>query len=314
MFRLAPVAVATFITLALPAAGPLPVVNTPGQSQPEGPQQQLVRLVAPVALYPDPVLTDILAAATYPAQVVEAQRFLADPANAGLQGDALTAAANGHDWDQSVIALLAFPGIVEMMDSRLEWTEQLGHAFVARQADIMGAIQTLRREAQEAGTLSNGPQDTVVNDGSDIAIGPPSQQVVYLPAYDPDCVYGPSPDCTSGQDYVGWDDAVSLPYGYAQWGSLDWADREIHLGHTGSAGFGTQESEAFRGVWRHPSPNLVAGYRQAAFGAHYNTDPAADRPQAFTGAHGRTMPQVHAPILRMTRPPAMMHGGRVGRR
>jgi hypothetical protein len=153
---------------ALPALGqpvelPMPAVEAP--AAPPGPigltAAQLDQLVAPVALYPDPLLTDVLAASTYPAQVVEAQRFVTDPANAGLAGAALTDKAASHGWDASVQALLPFPQVLQMMDSNLEWTDRLGRAVIEQQADVMNAVQRLRQRAEAAGALRNGPQDTL---------------------------------------------------------------------------------------------------------------------------------------------------------
>ncbi len=287
---------ATLFMLALPSPAalaqssqaPLLVVNGPGTTQGDFSQQQIMQLVAPIALYPDPVLTDVLAASTYPTQVVEAQRFAADPATAGLQGTALTSAASPHGWDQSVQGLLAFPQVLQMMDARLEWTEQLGRAFVGQQTDVMNAIQTLRRQAEAAGTLRTGPQEDVVNDGDDVAIYPPSQQTVYLPAYDPSCVYGPDPGCTPNQDYVGWDDGVFLPYGFWQWGLVDWPGRLIRLGHGGDGGYhgGAVRAESSGGIWRHPTGNLFASGR-AAGGEHFNYAPPANQLQFRSEYAGR---------------------------
>ena len=193
---------------------------------------ELDQLVAPIALYPDPVLTDILAAATYPAQIVEAARFAA--ANSGLRGAALSDAAARHDWDPSVQALLEFPPALHMLDGNLEWTDRLGHAFIAQQADVLNAIQRLRLMAERAGTLQNGPDASIVNDGGAIAIDPPSPQSVYLPSYDAGCVYGGGQaGCAGPADTIGWDDGVFLPFGFEQWGILDWGDRHIHWHHHG---------------------------------------------------------------------------------
>jgi hypothetical protein len=183
---------------------------------------QLDQLVAPVALYPDAILTDILAAATYPAEVVEAHRWATQPNNAGGQGVALSDAAAGQGWDQSVQALVAFPQVLAMMDTELPWTERLGRAFMAQQGDVMNAVQRLRHQAQAAGTLKNNAQASVVNDGGIISINAPSPQDLYLPSYDADCVYGPGPGCNAGDDYVAWDDGIYLPYGYLHWGAIDW--------------------------------------------------------------------------------------------
>ncbi len=230
---------------AQPAA--LPVVSTPSQAQGTLAPQQLDQLVAPVALYPDQVLADILAAATYPAEVVEAERFVSDPAHAGMNGAALTAAAASEDWDASVKALLMFPQVLQMMDSNLDWTEHLGRTFIAQQADVMQAVQHLRLAAEQAGTLASGPYESVVNEGGDVSINPASQQDVYLPSYQPQCVFGPDPVCDGLDNQVFWASDFILPYGYTQWGYLDWRERDIRLGRRVYGG------GAFADTWRHAS-------------------------------------------------------------
>jgi hypothetical protein len=240
---------------------------------------QLEHLVAPIALYPDPVLTDILAAATWPAQVVEAARFLGNPGNAGLQGAALASAGASHGWDQSVQALLDYPPVLQMMDGNLEWTDRLGRAFIAQQADVMNAIQDLRHKAQAAGTLESGPQDSVVNAGDDIAIYPPALQSVYLPAYDPSCVYGPDPACQTMESALGWGDGFLLPYGYLQWGALDWHGRVIRFDRSGHDRYRSASSDGRRSgggnIW-HPHPaalsrpvRTASGLSENIGGVHY---------------------------------------------
>ncbi len=196
-----------------------------------------------MALYPDPLLADILAASTYPAQVVEAARFLNDPAQAGQSVAQLTDAAGQHGWDASVVALLAYPQVLQMMDANLEWTEHLGRVFAAQQGDVFAAVQSLRQLAEQAGTLTNGPFDSVVDAGGDIQILPPTSQDVYLPSYNPACVYGPDPGCGADQEQVNWLTDDLLPYGYLQWGSVDWRRRAIHTG-AWDRGDGDR-------VWRH---------------------------------------------------------------
>ncbi len=214
---------------AQPAA-PLPIVNAPNPGQPALSAPQLRALLAPVALYPDTVLANMLTAATYPAQIVEAARFLADPAQAGQSVAQLTAAAAGHDWDPGVVALLAFPQVLQMMDADLEWTEHLGRAFIAQQTDVLDAIQSLRQLAQQAGGLASGPNDSVVNDGSDITISAPSPQEVYLPVYNPGCVFGPAGACAADAGQVTWLAGVALPYTYVPWSRLDWRHRYVGYG------------------------------------------------------------------------------------
>ncbi len=152
--------------------------------------QQLDQLLAPIALYPDPLLAQILMAATYPLEIVEAARWVQDPNNARLRGDQLDAALQPQDWDPSVKSLVPFPQILQMMNSKLDWTQALGNAFLAQQADVMDSVQRLRAQAQAAGTLQSGPQETVSTQGQTIVIEPASPELVYVPYYDPRLVYG----------------------------------------------------------------------------------------------------------------------------
>jgi hypothetical protein len=252
----------------------LPVVNTPAPAAATLTAQQLAHLVAPVALYPDQVLTDILAAATYPAQVVEAQRFVADPAHAGLTGAALAEAAAGQEWDSSVKALLMFPAVLQMMDGNLDWTEHLGRAFIAQQADVMNAVQQLRLAAEQSGRLASGPNATVVNEGGDILIDPPSQQDFYLPTYQPDCVFGPNPACDSATSEVYWASGVLLPYGYPQWGFLDWNRREIRVRYPGAR----EQGEGPGIVWRHANLRMASGSFITGNPGQFSDAPPASMP------------------------------------
>jgi hypothetical protein len=164
---------------AQPAAGPPPLVLG---------QEELDPLLAPVALYPDTLLMQVLVASTYPLEVVAAERFLR--ANPGLKGEALTRAAADKGWDASVVSLLQFASVLTMMNDKLEWTQALGDAFLAQQADVMDTVQGLRARAQQAGNLQSTPQQTVVVQEKIIVIEPPRTQVVYVPYYNPTVVYG----------------------------------------------------------------------------------------------------------------------------
>jgi hypothetical protein len=157
---------------------------------------QLDQLVAPIALYPDPVIAQIVMAATYPLEVVEADRWLQGPGIATLKGEQLTAALQSQPWDPSVKSLTFFPQLLHMMDSNLHWTEQLGDAFLAQQADIMDTIQRLRQRAQSAGALASTLQQTILTEDQEMAIEPVNPDVIYVPVYNPWCVYGvwPYPD------------------------------------------------------------------------------------------------------------------------
>ena len=171
-----------------PAAQPAPA---PQQDQSQGySAEQLDALLAPIALYPDQLLTQILMASTYSLQVVEAARWVADPANKALTGDALAAALAQQPWDPSVKSLVPFPQVLAMMNSKLDWLQQLGYAVTVQQAAVMDFVQRLRRQAQAAGQLATTAQQVVTTQGPDIVIAPAQPDVVYVPLYDPTVVYG----------------------------------------------------------------------------------------------------------------------------
>jgi hypothetical protein len=183
-----------------PQAYPQPVPQQPpydAQAQPAQilPPEQLENLVAPIALYPDALLSQILVAATYPLEVVEVGQWLQQ--NRNLQGQNLVAAASQQNWDASIQALVAFPDVVSRMNSDIRWTTDLGNAFLAQQGDVMNAIQVLRSQAQANGRLASNQQQIVTTEAqgsqSVIEIQPADPEVIYVPSYDPQYVWGPSP-------------------------------------------------------------------------------------------------------------------------
>jgi Protein of unknown function (DUF3300) len=171
-----------------PAQAPPPPA-TPGQP-PTAPlsAEQLQELVAPIALYPDALVAQILAASAYPTQIVEAERFLQE--NPNLKGKDLGDAVDQQDWDPSVKALTQFPSVLANLDKNLSWTSELGDANLNQQADVMQAVQYMRKKAKEAGNLKTTPQQKVEDHGSDIDIEPADPDVVYVPEYDPGLIYG----------------------------------------------------------------------------------------------------------------------------
>ncbi|HUO34513.1 MAG TPA: DUF3300 domain-containing protein [Candidatus Acidoferrum sp.] len=215
--------------------------QAPPQQQyaPQTPEQ-LQQLVAPIALYPDSLVAQILAASTYPEEVVEADRWL--QANPNLQGDALAQAVNQQPWDPSVKALTAFPSVLGNMDKNLSWTSSLGDAYYNQQDDVMNAIQVMRQKAQQAGTLQSTPQQTITTQGSTIIIQPANPTVVYVPAYDPWAVYGypispwpywyPYPGIWYGGPYLSFGIGFGIGFfggyawGYPRWG-FDWGRRTV---------------------------------------------------------------------------------------
>ncbi len=216
----------------------------PPMSQPE-----LDQLVAAIALYPDPLLAQMLMASTSPIEVVQADRWLKQ--NEGLQGDALAKALEAKPWDASVKSLVNFPDVLAMMSEELEWTVKLGDAFLGQQKQVMETIQTLRRKAKAKGSLQSGPEQTVtVEDAGPtqiIEIEPTNPEVIYVPAYDPWVAYGvwgypdygpyyyPMPWYWGGAGlYFGSGFAVGLPWGYA-WGHPHWHHHHVDIDHRRNA-------------------------------------------------------------------------------
>ena len=152
-------------------------------------QQELDQMLAPIALYPDSLLSQIFMASSYPLEVVEAARW--SRANPGLKGQEAVAAVEPKDWDPSVKSLAAFPQVLAMMDQQLEWTARLGDVFVAQEPQVMETVQSLRQKAYAAGNLRSTEQAYVVQQGDALAIEPASPEVVYVPYYDPRVAYGP---------------------------------------------------------------------------------------------------------------------------
>jgi hypothetical protein len=149
---------------------------------------QLQQLVAPITLYPDRLIAQILAAATYPDQIVQAQNWMQQHKN--LQGKQLAEEVNKQSWDPSVKALTQFPVVLANMNQNLAWTSELGDASVNQPQQLTQAIQTMRQRAMNAGNLKSTPQQSVETQGSTISIQPADPNVVYVPQYDPWLAYG----------------------------------------------------------------------------------------------------------------------------
>jgi hypothetical protein len=169
-----------------PSPGPGPAPNQPQYSPLSA--EQLHQLVAPIALYPDALVAQVLAASAYPTQIVEADRFLTE--NPNLKGQVLGAEVDRQDWDPSVKALCQFPSVLANLDRDLSWTQELGDANYNQSADVMQAIQTMRHKAQDAGNLRTTPQQRVYDQDDQVQIEPADPKVVYVPQYNPSYVYG----------------------------------------------------------------------------------------------------------------------------
>jgi hypothetical protein len=160
------------------------------QTAPVFKPEQLDQILAPIALYPDELLAQVLMASTYPLEIVQADRWAREPANAALKGDQLAAALEQQPWDPSVKSLVPVPQVLQMMSDKLDWTQQLGDAFLAQQQDVMTSVQRLRKQAEAAGSLSTTQQQVVTTQAQTIVIQQANPQIIYVPVYNPTVVYG----------------------------------------------------------------------------------------------------------------------------
>jgi Protein of unknown function (DUF3300) len=189
---IAPLAASEATTLRAQEPPPATTEATPPESAKLS-NDELDSLVAPIALYPDPLLAQCLVASTYPLDVVDAQQWL--DKNSSLKGDELSSEAEKQDWDPSVQALVLLPDALKRLSENIKWTTDLGDAFLAQQSDVMDAVQRLRAKAKEGGKLDSTEQQTVetttVEDKTVIEIQPASTETVYVPTYSPTVVWGP---------------------------------------------------------------------------------------------------------------------------
>jgi hypothetical protein len=219
------------------AAEAPPIAESPGR---------LDQLVAPIALYPDPLVAQILAASAEPAEIVEADRWMQQ--HADLMGGSLAEEVDKQPWDPSVKALTPFPAVLANMDKNLSWTSALGDAYVNQQEDVLKAVQAMRQRAQQAGHLQGTAQETVTTEGQTIAIDPEDPDMVYVPEYDPWLVYGdpvaaypdwyPYPGLFLGGFGVGFGLGIGIGlfagfgWGWHAWGA-DWHNHRLTFNHEG---------------------------------------------------------------------------------
>lgn len=262
-------------------AAPQPVATTGQQDRLT--QAQLEQLLAPIALYPDDLLMQLLMAATYPLEVVQAKRWLGQGQNASLRGDALVQALNAQSWDASVKSLVPFPDVLGMMNDQLEWMQQVGDAVLDQQQDVMNAIQVLRGRAQAAGMLATTPQQTVtvtqnvaVAPAPGAVVAPPPQviviapaqpETVFVPVYDPNVVFGAWPHAGYPPTYfpppAGWGMANALLTGMAfaggaaivgslwGWGRPNWGRGDIDVNVNRVNNINVNRAQITGNTWRH---------------------------------------------------------------
>jgi uncharacterized membrane protein YgcG len=253
-----------------------PAQVPPGAPYMQQTPEQLEQLVAPIALYPDSLVAQILAASTFPEQVVEADRWV--QSHPDLTGDVLAQAVDQQPWDPSVKALTAFPSVLGNMDKNISWTSSLGDTYYNQEQAVMDAIQVMRRRAQEAGNLNSSPQQTVTTEGSDIEIQPVSPDIVYVPAYDPWVVYGgPIVAWPGWYPYPGiWYDGPALFFGVG-----------FGIGFFGGYGWGWHH---WGSDWHHHYAVYDHGRYYSPSRTFYNRNNyyrGGDARGEFSGDHGR---------------------------
>jgi Protein of unknown function (DUF3300) len=302
---------------------------------------QLDQLTAPIALYPDPLVGAVLAAATYPLEVVEAARWLDDPSHAALKGEGLAAALEPQSWDPSVKFVVSFPDVLRVMNSNLEWTEELGDAFLAQQAEVMDSVQRLRQRAAANGSLTSTPQQAVSTQPNDITIEPANPDVIYVPYYVAATAFAPWPwpdyppyyflfpaDEVYGGTLIGFGLGISIFEPYWGWYGWDWPGHGFTVfPHRPRPGPRTREPEPAPRPWQHdPDHRHGVPYRDSATAARYLGADAASR-RTFRGyppvpashpeaagvetspARERVAPPVPTPAARLA-PPAFESFGR----
>jgi len=275
-------------------------------------QEQLDQMLAPIALYPDDLLTQILMASTYPLEIVQAARWTKQ--NEKLKGDALTEALEKEDWDPSVKSLVNFPEVLSKMNENLEWTQNLGDAFLEQQKEVMDTIQNLRRKAEEAGNLKDTEQQKVVKEQQTIIIQPTNPEVIYVPSYNPSVVYGawwwpafppfppfflPPPGMLFG---AGMRFAAGAAWGYA-WGHANWGGGNVNINASRNTNINNNINrekykndmrnkglgEGGQGNWKHdPDHRKGASYRDQGTAQKFNRGTTSDAAKSREAFRGRT--------------------------
>jgi len=277
-----------FAALALP-----PIAHSQDAAQPFK-KEEIEQLVAPIALYPDSLVAQILMASTYPLEVVSAARWV--KANPSVKDKALEDAMQQQPWDPSVKSLTAFPQVLAMMNEKLEMTQALGDAFLAQQKDVLDAIQRLRGRAEQAGNLKSSQEQTVttVKEGGEtvIKIEPANPQVVYVPTYQP-AVYGPwpypayppyyyyPPGYTPGAMLFSF--AVGVAVGNALWGNCNWGGGSVYVNQSTYNNY--NRTNIKNGDWQHrPEHRKGAEYRDRGSRERFgNQRPGVDTRESFRG-------------------------------
>src|SRR5512139_3992429 len=275
-------------------------------------QEKLDSLLAPIALYPDDLLAQTLMASTYPLDVVAAARFVKE--NPKLTGDALDKAVLEKNWDPSVQSLTAYPQVLEMMNNKLDWTQELGDAFLAEEKRVLDTVQRLRQKADAAGNLKSSEQQKVVKEQQTIIIEPAQPEVVYVPTYNPTVVYGswwapsyppyyypPPPAYYPPGGYlaaglIGFGIGVAIADNHWGWGHTDWHGGDVNVNVNRNNTFINNNPEfknrVKNGNWQHnPAQRKGVAYRDAGTREQFRrSDPAATAARRDARGYDRAGP------------------------
>ena len=240
-------------------------------------KEELTQMLAPIALYPDSLIAQMLMASTYPQEVVESERWLRQ--NKGLKGDALDNALKEKTWDPSVKSLCHYPDVLFAMSEKLDQTRKLGDAFLSQEDDVMATIQELRRKAEEQGNLKTTKEQNVIDEEDVITIEPADPQMIYVPQYDPYSVYGPwwypayppyywYPPGYYYDGFIGFGLPIFVGFGWFSWTWFDWHHHHIHVDDHKAGRFHRFDSRTRdfdRPFWRHdPSHRKGVAYRDTS--------------------------------------------------
>lgn len=266
--------------------------------------EQLDALLAPIALYPDQLLTQILMASAYSDEVKAANTWVKDPAHKDLTGDTLDKALAAEDWDPSVKSLVPFPQVLGMMSDNADWTDQLGYAMSVQQSDVMASVQRLRQQAQTAGQLQSNAQQTVSTQDSTIVIAPVQPDVVYVPIYNPAVVYGtwpypsyppvyypPPPAYGLGNALLHgmvFGAGVAITASLWGWASPDWGHGNVNVNVNRYNNINVNRQQIHNGNWQANRPN--GGWRPPPRGPV-----GTPRPQHGMPANSIGRPSVSVP-------------------
>jgi uncharacterized protein DUF3300 len=300
---------------AAPQAKAPAEATTPAQAQPFKPEE-LEQIVAPIALYPDSLLSQVFMASTYPLEIVQAARWQKE--HPDVKGDAVSKAVEKETWDASVKSLIAFPDVLTMMNEKLDWTQKLGDAFLAQQKDVMDAVQRLRVKAKEAGNLKSGKEQTVKTEAAPagapapqiIIIESKDPEVIYVPTYNPTVVYGAwpypayppyyyyPPYYAPGAAFFSF--SVGVVVGGAIWGNCNWGHSDIDINvnnynnfnrnniNTGDRNTINNGRGGNNSKWQHDSNHRQGvGYRDQATNQKYNRGSSRESVQSREDFRGR---------------------------